>query len=456
MAKETSKRKQVLTIILVLFVLLGLCSASVAFYAKNAITEGTVELEKEPLPSMTEAPDKDSFNAYLADMLIANTYDSNVVKTNLSSNVSIDRDSVTLDGSKANADVVKYIVSSLSGRIGEAYPSHEGDYGDKFDLFPTVALPEDKITSFEFRQGEVNPDDDGTKSEPDYYYFTAETGEFDIIDSPTVSQHTFPCCSSADLKPAVLKVTDSLAEMFDASDCEIKAIGAKVDCKTNRLNNQLQYLNLSADYNVKMNVSFKGDYAVLGSAVLSFNVKVEQNYSYTWAGVSITDDTMSLKLNEEETLPLEVTLSDKAAKGDYEISFTSADPSAVSVDADGNVKGLKISDKPVAVTVTFGYLGKTYTDTCQVYVTVPVEKVKTQPEKMTLKVGETGTLTCEIKPEDATIKGVLWFTEDETVANVSTDGTVTALKAGTVKVYAVSVDGNFRSSCVVTVTGGEK
>lgn len=456
MAKDMSRRKQILTIVLVLVVLMGLCSASVAIYAKSAITEGTVELPQEPVPSKTAVPDKNGFTAYLADVLVANTYNSNRVKTNLSTNVSIDRDSVQIEGNDANADVVKYIVSSLAGKIGESYPSHEGEFGDEFNLFPAVSLNADDISEFEFRQGEVNPDDEATANEPDYYYFTAETAEFNIIDNAAISQHGFPYCTAADLKPAIYKVTDSLAEMLDVTACEIKATGSKVDGKTNRLTDQLQYINLLTNYSVKLDVNFKGDYAALGKAVISFNMNTEEKYSYTWAGVEITEDEITLKLNEEEALPLNVTLSDKAMKGDYVISFESSDPSAASVDADGNVKGLSISDKPVTVKVTFEYLGETYTDSCSVYVINQVEKIKTQPEKATLKIGDTQKLSVEFKPEDATIQNVLWFTEDEEIASVANDGTVTALKEGTVKVYAVSVDGNFRSSCVVTVTGGEK
>ena len=454
-SKPKSNKSKVLLVILVLVVIFGGCVAAVGLYAKATITEGTVEPERIVERSLTEAPDKSGFNAYLADALIAKTYDSSKVKTNFSSNVSINSDSVTLEGPDANADVVKYIVSSLSGRIGESYPSYEGDFGDKFDMYPTVALPEDKISSFEFKQGEVNPDDENTKNESDYFYFTVETGEFDIVSDPAVSQHTFPVYASADLSPAINKVTDSLVEMFDVESCEVKAISSKVDGKTNRLLDQLQYLTLSATYNVKLGLDFKFPYDNLGKAVLSFDVTVEQKYDYTWVNVSIGEDRMTLKLNEEEQLTMDAVISDKAASGDYELTFKSSDESVLSVDKDGFVKGLKISEKPVTVTATLKYLGNTYTDTCEIFVVVPVEKVVAEPSEITLSVGDAKTLGCVITPEDATIKTVRWYTEDNSIANVSEDGVVTAKSEGTVKVYAVTDDGYFRSSCVVNVTGGE-
>ena len=449
MEHKSSRRKQVLIIFLVLVVLLGTCSVSVTYYVKNFITESIEEPVAEPVLSKTEAPDKNGFTAYLTDNLIANTYDSNKVKTNLSTNISIDRDSVQFEGGNANADVVKYIVNSFSGKIGESYPSHEGEFGDKYDTLPTCSLKPEDISEFEFRQGEVNPDDEeGTANEEDFYYFTAKTNEFEIDKT---SSQGFPYYTSTDLKPAIIKVTDTLAESLDVKACEIKAIGSTAEGKTNRLTDQLQYLNLSVDYNVQLDVSFKGDYSALGSGTISFNLTVKEEYSYTWVCADITEDTIQLNHNEEDTLPLSFIISDKATEKDYKVSFESENSDIVSVDKDGNIRGLQISENPVKVTVKLEYLGNTYTDSCDVYVTVPVKHIKTQPEKITLGIGETEKLTYKISPENATIQKLEWHTEDESIATVADDGTVTAVGKGTVKVYAVSLDGYFRSSCVVTV-----
>ncbi|MCQ2486068.1 MAG: Ig-like domain-containing protein [Clostridia bacterium] len=452
MEQKSSKKKQVLSIFLVLVILLGACSVSVTFYVKNYITEGVEAPVSEPIPSKTPAPDKNTFTAYLSDNLIANTHDSSKVKTNLSTNISVDTDSVRVEGGKANADVIKYTLKSLSGKIGEAYPSHEGEFGDNFDTFPSCSLNAKDISEFEFRQGEVDPEnEEETAKEVNYSYFTVKTNEFEIIDSPAVSQHGFPYYSSADLKPAIKKVTDSLFEMLDVTDCEIKANASTIEGKAERLTDQLEYLKLSADYNITLDISFKGDYAALGNSKISFNLTVKEEYSYTWAGVNIADDTIHLNHNEENTLPLEVDLSDKATEKDYKIRFESENSDIVSVDKDGNIKGLEISESPVKVTVIFEYLGNTYTDSCDVYVTVPVKHIKTTPDKLTLNVGESKKLDCKISPDDATIKKLEWHSEDESIAVISDDGTVTAVGKGKVKVYAVSLDGYLRSSCAVTV-----
>lgn len=447
MDNKSTKRKQVLVIFLVLVVLLSACSVSVVYYVKNYISEGVVEDAPVALPSKSDIPDKDGFPYYLSDLLIAPTGDSNVVKTDFSTDVSIDKDSITFDG-KANSDVVKYIVGSLSGKICEYYSSHEGDFGDNFNFNPDFPLKSESISLIDFKQGEVNPEDENTANEEDFYYFTVEAVN-GLADENKAENLRF--YSSENLKSSIIKVTDSFAEMLEADNLEVNGGAIKVEGKTDRLKDKLQSLKLSADYDVKLNISFKGDYAQLGSCAISFKLTVTENYNYSWAGVEIEKDTMYLTLNAEDTLPLAVKLSDKATRKDYKIHFESENDKQVSVDKDGNIKGLRLSDKPVKVTVVFEYLGAVYTDSCDVYVTIPVKRIKTQPEKITLGVGEKEKLTCTITPDDATIKTLEWHSEDEKIAVVSDDGTVTAVGGGKVKVYAVSTDGYFRSSCVVSV-----
>ncbi len=71
----------------------------------------------------------------------------------------------------------------------------------------------------------------------------------------------------------------------------------------------------------------------------------------------------------------------------------------------------------------------------------------------TVKVGETVTLTATVLPADATVKAVVWTSDDESVATVE-DGVVTGVAEGQTNINAVTVDGEFKASCLITVEAG--
>lgn len=72
---------------------------------------------------------------------------------------------------------------------------------------------------------------------------------------------------------------------------------------------------------------------------------------------------------------------------------------------------------------------------------------------LNLEVGKTGKLTATVLPASATDKSITWSSSKPDVASVSSNGTVTAKKAGTAVITATATNGK-SASCTVTVTGG--
>jgi len=85
-------------------------------------------------------------------------------------------------------------------------------------------------------------------------------------------------------------------------------------------------------------------------------------------------------------------------------------------------------------------------------VKVPVKKVKISQKKLNMKTGSTAKLDAYVKPDDATIKEVLWFSKDPAIAKVDKNGNVTAVSKGGTEIYILSKDGYYKISCAVTVT----
>jgi transglutaminase/protease-like cytokinesis protein 3 len=83
--------------------------------------------------------------------------------------------------------------------------------------------------------------------------------------------------------------------------------------------------------------------------------------------------------------------------------------------------------------------------------TVAVTGVTLDVTELALEVPATATLTATVAPEDATVKAVVWASDNEAVATVA-EGVVTAVAEGTANITVTTADGGFTATCIVTVT----
>ena len=103
--------------------------------------------------------------------------------------------------------------------------------------------------------------------------------------------------------------------------------------------------------------------------------------------------------------------------------------------------GLKAPQRPaqrVAITVRYAK-------------PVAVTGVSLSKTELTLAVGASETLVVTVAPAEATNKNVKWSVEDESVATVDVNGTVTAKKVGRTTGMVTTEDGGKTASCEVTV-----
>ena len=83
---------------------------------------------------------------------------------------------------------------------------------------------------------------------------------------------------------------------------------------------------------------------------------------------------------------------------------------------------------------------------------IAVSSIAIEPTELTLIEGKTEQLKVFVLPENAENKAVIYTTSDATIATVSEDGVITAIKAGTVTITVTAADGSgITATCKVTV-----
>lgn len=101
--------------------------------------------------------------------------------------------------------------------------------------------------------------------------------------------------------------------------------------------------------------------------------------------------------------------------------------------------------------IDYGYTAPAATSVTTVAKQVAVSMITVSPKTLNLEVGQTGTLTATVKPDNATDKTVTWTSSDKNVATVDKDnGTVTAVGEGTATITATAANGK-KDTCKVTV-----
>ena len=161
---------------------------------------------------------------------------------------------------------------------------------------------------------------------------------------------------------------------------------------------------------------------------------------------SVTLDRHELTLKEGETNRLVATVSPSNAT-DKTISWATSNPAIVSVDKEGNVKGVAVGTATVAA--SHGNLS----DACKITVTASAVAVTSiSLDKTTLALAEQDTyqLTATVNPDNATDKTVTWSTANAAIATVSDKGLVTAVAEGTTTITAKA--GDKTATCTVTVS----
>ena len=168
-------------------------------------------------------------------------------------------------------------------------------------------------------------------------------------------------------------------------------------------------------------------------------------YNFTCRAVTITPSQTSMTLNVGEGKYLEYTYSPSNVYPKPVIRMQSQNSTIATVNYDGYVRGVEPGTTSIVLINNAGP-----NVTCQVVVRSVNPTSVSLPSSLQAYVGESTSLTPTVYPSNAQTK-FTWYSKDNSIAQVSSNGSVTGIKEGSTQVYAVSANGLRTNDCHVNV-----
>ncbi|EUJ44342.1 SdrD B-like domain-containing protein [Listeria riparia] len=187
-----------------------------------------------------------------------------------------------------------------------------------------------------------------------------------------------------------------------------------------------------------------------GNTVRTFTINITGPANIPATGIDLTTANINTTVGKTGTIAATVQPANATNKT---LSYTPADSSIISVDANGNWTAKKAGTTTVQVKTTDG---TNITKTVNVTVTDPVvlaTDINLATTNINTTVGTTGAISATVQPSNTTNKTLTYTPTDSSIISVDANGNWTAKKAGTTTIAVKTTDGsNITKTVNVTVT----
>ena len=163
---------------------------------------------------------------------------------------------------------------------------------------------------------------------------------------------------------------------------------------------------------------------------------------------SISIDLPKTELSKGETMQANYTILPSEAS-DQEVKWVSSDEKVATVDQTGVITAKRGGKTTIWVMTT----DDTHlADWKEITVKVPATGIEMVLRENELEIGQSTLATCNLKPDDVTISEVEWKSDNPSVAEVDSDGWITAMGIGTANITVSTKDRtNLKDTKKVTV-----
>ena len=160
--------------------------------------------------------------------------------------------------------------------------------------------------------------------------------------------------------------------------------------------------------------------------------------------INLSASNTTMKKGDSQKLNVEIYPED--AKN-HEIEFTSSNTKVLTVDNSGTV--LAVGNGTAKITAKAKENSVSSSLEIQVY--TPVTDLELNVEQLTMQEGDSFIIIPSIYPIDASNKNVKYSVENQTIAQVSSDGKITGKSQGTTTVTVTTEDGNITKTITINV-----
>ena len=184
-----------------------------------------------------------------------------------------------------------------------------------------------------------------------------------------------------------------------------------------------------------------------GSMIATSSCKKEKNQVIEVTGIELGESSVEMTVGTSHKLTATVLPENATEKG---VVWESKDESIASVDQEGLVSAVKEGSTQIIVSTANG----NFSAYCSVTVKktgADVSGITIDKDELKLTVGNSFQLTATVLPENATEKGVVWESKDESIASVDQEGLVSAVKEGSTQIIVSTANGNFSAVCNVII-----
>ncbi len=333
----------------------ALCFGCIWLYLRHEQSKPIFEApELKPQASLTELPATPDEAAAYIDRLYQTMTAADDVEGDWHTDVSLG--DITAPFAESDNALLQFFRGQAPGKITAFYPSAGEVVMAQATDVPAFRIDPAKVLEYASHQGEVTEDNDDS-----VHYYLDFTMTPDDIDPEAVKTGE-----------VYGRIAETLSPALTIESFVITPTGETVNCKVDRLSDDLQSVKVTKNYQIKATVRLGDDYAALadgGRADVEFPYTTVENINFHHYCLRFFEKQLVAKPDDIKALPLDVMVHSTATKEDYTLTFESSDPDAISIDETGVMTVHAAREEAITITATLNYDGHTYSDTLTLYIT---------------------------------------------------------------------------------------